>query len=193
MKNMSVKLIIMMNDLSGWILFAMMRQCFGFLRGYLELVAAEWLELGWYLAIWATQRGMNGTSYLKVIHQERHMQPFNLVADLPFPRPQTPESSMGAHKHNRAVDMMCGLLCCTNTQSHILLKQKVTERHPAMNGMRPSHLALTLPLGQCHNNCHWQRGFHGNQRVFQPVGVHVLQQPDPQWFIPHSFCTTLNH
>lgn len=43
---------------------------------------------------------------------------------------------------------------------------QVTERHPATNGVRSSHLALALALGQRHNNCSWWRGFQGNRRAF---------------------------
>lgn len=88
------------------------------------------------------------------------MLPFNLVTDLPFPllhaHRDVPECFTGVHKHNKAADMNVFLCLCISTWSrraHILQKQKVIERRPATNGVRPSHLALTLPLGQCHNNC----------------------------------------
>lgn len=63
---------------------------------------------------------------------------------------------------------MCVYVCVCGFMEHISLETGAPskKRHLAMNGVRSSHLALVLTLGQCPNNCWWWRGFHGNQSFF---------------------------
>lgn len=83
MKNKSVKLKIRINDLSRWILFAVMRQGCGYLRGYLGLVGSSGTVSVFISGdLEQHEEGKDGTGYSKVIHQQRHMLTFNLVSDL---------------------------------------------------------------------------------------------------------------
>lgn len=107
----------------------------------------------------STKEETDGPGYPAVIHQERRMLPFNLNPDLSLCVPCHTSTHTHTHRHTRVLEggsvclrvcvLACSLMKCISSRN----RSRVIRSHHATNGVRPSHLPVTLALGQCHNNC----------------------------------------